>query len=448
MLPALQTYLRKETDAAPLAFFRIVFGLLMFVSIARFYLKGWIEAFYIQPQFFFSYYGFEWVKPIGEFTYLIFFIAAISALMMALGYKYRLAALSFFLSFTWIELMDKTTYLNHYYFISLVAFLMILLPAHSFFSVDAFRNPKLAARKIPAWCIDSIKLMLLIVYFFAGIAKLNPDWLFHALPLKIWLPAKENLFLIGPLLATKWAPYLFSWSGALFDLSIGFLLWNKKTRPFAFAAVVFFHLMTSFLFPIGMFPFIMIGCTMVFFDAKVHHKFLKWTAGIFKIPDEKLPENGSYRFPNEVIKSAIQGLLIVFFVLQILFPLRYLLYPGNVFWNEEGYRFSWRVMLMEKYGSAQFYVVDSESGKKIIVDNNAFLTPMQQKQMATQPDFILQYAHFLEKYYSEQGIKDPEIYVDNFVSLNGRRSQYLVDPTINLAEIEESLSPKDWILSD
>ncbi|HEY9117256.1 MAG TPA: HTTM domain-containing protein, partial [Roseivirga sp.] len=129
------TYFNQSTEAAPLAVFRIFFGLMMFFSIARFWVNGWIDKLYIQPKFFFSYYGFEWVKPLGIWTYGLFVICAFSALAVAFGYRYRLAIISFFLSFTYIELMDKTTYLNHYYFISLLSFLMIFLPAHHYFSV-------------------------------------------------------------------------------------------------------------------------------------------------------------------------------------------------------------------------------------------------------------------------------------------------------------------------
>ena len=130
----------QSTDVAPLALFRICFGLMMFISIIRFWSYGWIEKFYLEPKFFFSYYGFEWVQPIGVYTYYIFIICGISALFIALGYKYRISIIAFFLSFTFIELMDKTTYLNHYYFISILSFLMIFLPASANYSIDAYKG--------------------------------------------------------------------------------------------------------------------------------------------------------------------------------------------------------------------------------------------------------------------------------------------------------------------
>lgn len=122
---SLKTYLNKTTDAAPLAVFRIGFGIMMCYGMIRYWLKGWIETVYIQPKFHFKYYGFEWVNTLGNYTYLLFLICGVSALFVAVGYKYRWAIITFFISFTYIELMDKTTYLNHYYFISILSFLMI-----------------------------------------------------------------------------------------------------------------------------------------------------------------------------------------------------------------------------------------------------------------------------------------------------------------------------------
>ncbi|HET8887043.1 MAG TPA: HTTM domain-containing protein [Salinimicrobium sp.] len=439
------TYLKQQTEAAPLAVFRILFGLLMCGSIIRFWLNGWIEKLYIQPQFFFSYYGFEWVKPIGDWTYLLFVICGISALLVALGFKYRLSIIVFFLSFTYIELMDKTTYLNHYYFISILSFLMIFLPASAYFSVDAARNRIFSFQKIPQWTIDSIKLLLVIVYFYAGLAKLNSDWLLEAMPLKIWLPSNYDLPIIGNLLQQEWAHYAFSWSGMLYDLTIPFLLLYKPTRTFAFILVVVFHVLTRILFPIGMFPFIMILSALIFFDAGLHHKILAFFSRIFSISKNQF-DNGKNLILNPIKRKIVYPILILFFTIQILFPWRYLTYPGELFWTEEGFRFSWRVMLMEKAGYAQFKVVDSKTGDGFYVKNSEFLTPFQEKQMSFQPDFILEYAHFLADYFRRQGHENIEIYVESFVALNGRRSEAYINPEVNLLEYQDSFKSKKFIL--
>ena len=445
----LKTYFKKETSAEPLAIFRIGFGLMMFAGMLRFWYHGWIESLYIQPKFHFTFYGFEWVKVPGVYTYLLFIICGLSALMVALGLKYRLAIIAFFLSFTYIELMDKTTYLNHYYFISLVGFIMMFLPANANFSLDNWLQKK-SYDKIPQWSVDSIKLMLSIVYFYAGLAKLNSDWLCNAQPLKIWLTSKYDLPIIGEtIMHQEWFHYAMSWSGAIYDLAIPFLLFYKRTRVFAFILVVFFHVFTRILFPIGMFPFIMIIGTLIFFDASLHKRIIqsikKGLAPIQSQFSKQIQRLESYRMSHLRQKLVVNG-LVLFFIIQLVMPWRYLLYPGELFWTEEGFRFSWRVMLMEKAGYAQFKIVDSQTGKFFYVDNTDFLTVFQEKQMSFQPDFILEYAHYLGDHFKSQGHQNIQVFVDSHVALNGRMSQPYINSEIDLYQVRESFKPKDWIL--
>ena len=437
-------YFKKYTDAQPLSVFRIFFGLMMFISIIRFWSKGWIKTLYLEPKFHFSYYGFDWVKPLGEFTYILFIICGLSALFVSIGFKYRFSIITFFLSFTYIELMDKTTYLNHYYFISILSFLMIFLPADKFFSVDNLKRKNYFA-KIPKWTIDCIKVLISIVYIYAGLAKINSDWLLKAMPLKIWLPSKYDIPLIGDyLLQQEWVHYLMSWSGMIYDLSIPFLLLYKKTRVFAFILVIIFHLFTAVLFPIGMFPYIMIVASLIFFDSKFHNKIIhliKLTLSPLKKYNIEKVEKFKY-FNSKLITSIV----MIFLIIQIIFPFRFVLYPGNLFWNEEGYRFSWRVMLMEKMGYTTFKIVDGVSNKYFYVDNKDFLTPFQEKQMSFQPDFIIEYAHFLGHHFTLQGHRNIEVYADSFVALNGRRSKRFIDPNINLMKEKRSLKHYSWII--
>ncbi len=385
------------------------------------------------------------MKPIGNYTYLIFFICGLSALCIALGLKYRIAIITFFLSFTYIELMDKTTYLNHYYFISLLSFVMCFLPANAYFSLDNLIARK-QSKRIPKWTIDSIKLLLGMVYIYAGLAKVNSDWLLKAMPLKIWLPSKYDIPILGETLMHKeWFHFAMSWSGMLYDLAIPFLLLYRKTRLLAFALVVFFHVFTRILFPIGMFPYIMIVSTLIFFDANFHQKIIDHIRNLFRRLNLKTREIKSQAY-NYKARRIVIPLLAVFFVIQILMPWRYLLYPKELFWTEEGFRFSWRVMLMEKAGYANFKIVNAKSGDFFYVENSDFLTPLQEKQMSFQPDFILEYAHYLGDHFKSQGHENIQVFVDCHVALNGRLSQRYIDPDIDLYQIKESFKHKDWIL--
>ena len=438
-------YITKQTKAAPLAVFRMLFGFMMLASIIRFWSFGWIETLYIEPIFSFSYYGFHWLPNLGQFTYLLFIICGVSAFSVAIGYRYRLAIVLFFLSFTYIELLDKTTYLNHYYFISCLSFLLIFLPANCYYSIDALRLKNIRANTIPVWSLNSIKLLLCIVYFFAGLAKLNSDWLLNAMPLQIWLPSKYDIPFLGDLLQQSWIHYAFSWGGAFYDLAIPFLLLWKPTRSIAFIFVVIFHVLTRILFPIGMFPYIMIVSALIFFDATFHERILSFFSLLLKkirlfriVKVNDLQKEKSAKIASYVVA--------LFIVVQLLLPWRYALYPKELFWTEEGYRFSWRVMLMEKAGYAQFIVKNTKTGSQFAVNNSDFLTPFQEKQMSTQPDFILEYAHYLGTHFKSQGHQNIAVYVESYVALNGRLSQPFISPEVNLLDLEDTFRHKDWIL--
>lgn len=440
----MKKYFSEYTSAAPLAVFRIGFGIMLFVSIIRFWANGWIEDVYISPKHFFPFYGFEFIVPLGEYSYWLFALCALSALFVAIGLYYRISIITLFLSFTYIELIDKTTYLNHYYFVSMICLLLIFLPAHVYFSVDAYRNKQMRATQVPQWCIDTLKLFVLLLYVFAGLAKINADWLLNAMPLKIWLPARNDMPVIGFLFNYYWVAYAFSWFGCIYDLSIAFLLWNKRTRLAAYLMVIAFHVLTSLLFPIGIFPYVMIITALIFFPAHIHEKILVLLQRLIPYPKEKITTVTYFTY-SSLQQYFVKGIIFTFFVVQLLLPLRFLCYPGSLFWTEQGYRFSWRVMLMEKAGYTQFTVKD-DSGKFLVVNNNEFLTTLQEKMMSTQPDMMLQYAHILAEYYAAHGFRNPKVYADTYVALNGRRGKVLIDPTVDLAKEKDSFKHKSWIL--
>lgn len=440
-------WFNTTVSIAPLITFRIVFGLLMFFSIVRFWWRGWITTVYVLPKFHFTYMGFEWVRPFGSMAMHFFFgIMLLSTLLILFGLFYRLAMLVFFLCFTYVELIDVTTYLNHYYFISLVAFIMIWLPANRNYALDVWLHPKKYRLYIPVWTLAIIRFQIAIVYVFAGLAKLNADWLLHAEPMRTWLPAKSHLPFVGKFMYEPWVPYLFSWFGAAYDLFIVFFLLDKRTRPVAFCFVVIFHLATAIFFPgIGMFPYVMIVSSLIFFSGSFHNKLLGYLPFARSNRMKPLPGNAlTYRFRYQ---NALNMGALVYIFFQVIIPLRFLFYPDHLFWAEEGYRFSWRVMLMEKSGAAYFTVRDKVKHQFFEVNNAEYLTPLQEKMMSTQPDMILKYAHFLAKQYKESGIQHPEVFAEVYVALNGERSRLFIDSTVNLAAEPLSWKHYHWILS-
>jgi hypothetical protein len=417
----------------------VAIAAMMVFSTLRFWWLGWIDDHYIKPIFHFKYFGFEWVEVLPpDWMYALHVLMIVAALCVMVGLYFRVVSVFLLLSFTYTELIDLTYYLNHYYFVSLVLLLLIFTPAHRYFSLDVLRTKQLQIKTSRAY-IFIFQLLLGIVYFYAGLAKINYTWLFEALPLKIWLPANDKLPLIGSLLILKAIPYIFSWLGMLYDCTIVFWLLYHRTRPWAYLAVIVFHVLTGLLFQIGVFPLVMIAATLIFFSEQWHVRLLN---SFLRRRQDTLEASDAYKPASKVLLISFA----IFFFFQLIFPWRYVLYPGDVFWTEEGYRFSWRVMLMEKAGTATFYVKDSKTNREGVVVNSEFLNPHQEKQMAMQPDMIIQFAHFLKGHYQQHGVTNPSVRAEVYVTLNAKPSQLLVDPDLDLTSVRDTWKPKPWIL--
>lgn len=436
----LENFLFRKVSIAPLVVLRLVFGSLLLFSTIRTWQKGWVSELYIEPDYHFGF--FSWLKPLNEGgMYLVFLILGLSALGIILGLFYRVSTFLFFLLFTYCELLDKTYYLNHYYLVSLLTFWLAVVPAHRWYSLDTLIFPKIKSATCANWHILIFKVQLSIVYFFAGLAKVNPDWLFRAQPMATWLPGKYSLPLLGQWMHYKATAFLFSWAGAIYDLTIWLFLWIKRTRGYAYVFVLVFHILTAILFPrIGMFPFIMITTTIIFFSPSWHQKVLAYLP--FSSSFDRYKSFGALEIKG---RSYISTLLLIYFIFQLYLPLRYLQYPGNLFWHEKGYRFSWRVMLMEKNGYTSIILRDAVKNVQKEVAQEEYLTAFQKQQMRSQPDMIFQFAqHIGDEFRNEHGYA-PEIFVKSRISLNGRRSQPFINDTIDIYSLTDPIN-SNWIL--
>jgi vitamin K-dependent gamma-carboxylase len=436
--------LLRPVDGAGPAAFRILFGGVMFVALVRFLTSGWIPTFYGEPGFFFKYWGFHWV-PVAPVAvmYALYGALAVLALFIALGLFYRASAALFFLGFAYAELTDVTNYLNHYYLVTLLAGLMVFLPLHRTWSLDARRRPALRSDTVPAWCLYLVRSQIAIVYLFAGLAKLGSDWLLHAQPLGIWLSAHTDMAVIGPVLDDAWFAYAASWAGFLYDTTIVLWLSLRRTRPYAFAAVVGFHTMTHLWFNIGVFPFLMTVSALIFFPPD-------WPRRLLARLSRRQPATPvlTPRGPTRLTRVQRVGLTAAaaFLAIQVILPLRHIVYPGDVLWNEQGMRWAWKVMVREKHGALTYYVRFPDTGKELLVSPTYYLTRHQEGEMAGQPDLILQLAHHIARDYERRGHGRVEVRAESLVSLNGRPAQLMIDPTRDLVTVADDLAPADWIL--
>ena len=440
-----------SVPGASVAAFRVAFGIIALVAVIRLLARDWIDELYIKPVYHFTYPGFGWVLPLPDWgMYLLFVAIGALGVCIAAGYRYRLCAALFFLGFTYAELIDRTTYLNHHYWMSLAALLMVFLPLNRTLSVDAWRNPSIHNDTVQSWVLWALRAQVGVVYVFAGVAKLNPDWILHAQPLRIWLYQHGDLPLVGALLQELWIAYAMSWAGTVFDLTIiGWLLW-RRTRLWAYITLVVFHLMTWLLFPkLGIFPLLMIAGATVFLRPDWPLMAMRRLRALWLIERIKTDAAAEREYASIQLSWAARATIValgLFALAQLLLPLRHFAYSGNVRWTEEGYLFSWRVMLTEKSGLVHYLVSDSDTGRTWLVTPDDYLTPLQVERMAFQPDLILQTAHFIADDFAERGYGDAVVNAEAFVSWNGRPNGRLINPDVDLAGIEPGIMPKEWIL--
>jgi vitamin K-dependent gamma-carboxylase len=434
---ALRRWLFRPVDASGLRAFRVLFGLLMCYSCLRFLHNGWVAKFFVEPRFHFKYWGFAWVTAGPPWAmYALVAGLALAALLVALGIWYRAAVVLFFAGFSYLQLVDVALYLNHYYLVAMLALLLVFLPATS-------------RTTVPALAVYALRFQVGLVYTCAGLAKLQPDWLLEAQPLSIWLSSLTALPLIGPLLALRWVAFVASWAGFLFDSTVALLLSWRRSRPFAYAAVIGFHQMTAVFFPIGMFPAIMIVSATVFFapdwPRRLWARVAPWLSRPLPAPlrpPEVAPDALAPTWRGRAALLALGGFALV----QLALPFRHHLYGGNVLWHEQGMRFSWRVMVREKNGSVTFHVRDPQGGRQWLVSPGDYLQDYQERDFATQPDLIQQLARRIGDDFEARHRRPVEVCAEVWTSLNGRRAALLVDPKVDLGRERDGLAARPWIL--
>jgi len=430
-------FLFKHIDNSGLIIFRIIFGLLCALEAFGAIFTGWIRRTLIEPEFTFSFIGFEWLQPLpGNWMYVYYFIMGLLGLCIMLGYKYRFSMLMFALMWTATYLMQKSSYNNHYYLLMLLSYLMVFLPANKYASLDAKLNPSLKQISMPSWCKWVFVLQLFILYTYASLAKFYPDWLDGSV-MSILMRSKANYFIIGELLQQQTVHYMLAYGGILFDGLIIPLLLFKPTRKYAFFASIFFHLFNSIVFQIGIFPYMSLAFSLFFFEPKIIRNIFLKKKDFYDANEISVPKHS----------KILISLFSIYFIVQVALPLRHHFFKGDVLLTEEGHRLSWRMMLRAKSGRTTYSVIDAETNLEIKIRLDDYLTKKQQRGASTKPDVIWQFAQHLKQDYAKKG-KTIKVYVNAFVSINGKASKRFIDPKVDIANEEwHHFKHQDWILT-
>src|ERR1700719_543239 len=376
-------------DIASIVFFRIAFGLLMAWHVWTFFTEHRLVGYFLEPRLLFKYYGFAWVQPWpGNGLYIHKIAMGVLALFIAAGFVYRVSVALFLLSYLYFFLLDEARYQNHEYLICLFSFLLIFIPAHRAFSVDAMIRRKSYARAAPAWALWLLRGQMSMVYFYGGIAKINPDWL-RGEPMR-WVMAHHLDFpVIGRFFTEEWAVYTMSYGALLLDLFIVPLLLWRRTRIAAFCVAALFHLMNARLFSIDVFPWLAIAATTLFLSPDWPRRLIS----IFHRRTSLRVDDVGFASQRRN-QNVIFALVLTYLATQFLIPLHPFLLSGGNQWAFMQHRFCWRMMLQKQSVQGYFYVTDPHTDRTNRVAPQDFLTQLQMVRIYWQPDTILQCAHY------------------------------------------------------
>ncbi|MDC8005970.1 HTTM domain-containing protein [Aureisphaera galaxeae] len=426
----------SRIDNTGLVLWRIAFGLLIALEGFGAIATGWVRRVFVEPEFTFHFIGFDFLQPLpGGGMYIYFAVLGILGVCVMIGYRYRFAMFAYALMWTCVYLMQKTSYNNHYYLMMLLCWIMVLLPANRWLSLDVKRNPALRSLSMPRWVKVILILQVFIVFTYASIAKMYPDWFNLKAPALLMLGKKEY-WLIGDLLQQTWVHYSIAYFGLLFDLLIiPMFLW-KRTRFLAFSLSLFFHLFNSVVFQIGIFPYMSIAFAFFFFSSETLIKRFKLKREVYTGDEIITP---SYAKPAIVAFS-------IYFLVQIGLPVRHWFFPEDVLWTEEGHRLSWRMMLRSRSGALTIWVEDKETGKRTKYPYREMLSKKQRRNVQTKPDLIWQLAQRIHAIEKEKG-KDVAVYANCRVKINGGVYHPFIDSEVDLAQEKwYPLQHHDWIL--
>jgi len=429
-------------DIASLVVWRVGWGAMIAWWAWDYLTSGRVRSLYVQPKFHFTYALFDWVHPWpGPGMYLHFLALAAMGLLVACGCLYRLASLLWALGFTYVFLLEKTNYQNHYYLMLLIGWWMPWLPLHRAVSVDAAWRPSLAQDTAPAWSLWVLRFHLALPYFFGGVAKLDPDWL-SGMPMRQILATHAHWPLVGPLLTRDAIVALFTWGGLLFDLTIVPLLVGRTTRALGYAWCAAFHLLNSVLFEIHLFPWLMLLGSTLFFEPDWPRRLLG-----ARLLSLHAPQPQPWRELPAATRLALAAACL-YVVFHIWWPLRHHLYPGDASWTEQGHFFAWRMMLRNKQAVVRYYLTDPQLGRTWNPDLRPYLSEMQASRFPRDPEMILELGQFLARQYEQKTGRRLEVRALALASLNGRKPQLLIDPQVDLTRLRRGQLHRPWVLPD
>ncbi|XP_062452885.1 vitamin K-dependent gamma-carboxylase isoform X2 [Rhea pennata] len=397
---------------------------------------------------------------------------------------YRLSCLAFLGPYWYVFLLDKTAWNNHSYLYGLLAFQLALLsadrygwvtapgrrvppgharlgacrhtvslPPSSGRSVDGLFRPSKRNAHVPLWNYTLLRAQIFIVYFIAGLKKLDADWVggysMGSLA-RHWLFAPFKLVLSEETTSLV----VVHGGGLLLDLSAGFLLFFDATRPFALFFVTYFHCMNSQLFSIGMFPYTMLASSGLFCEASWPRRLCARCPGWLRraLPSVAPPRPsadcayGGRRARRPRLRQHLAAAFTLLYVLEQFFlPYSHFITQGYNNWTNGLYGYSWDMMVHSRFH--QHVKITYRDG---LTGDVGYLKPgvfTQSRRWKDHADMLKQYSACLSRLLPRYNVSQPQIYFDVWVSINDRFQQRLVDPRVDIVQAEWSpWRPTPWLL--
>ncbi|XP_022081275.1 vitamin K-dependent gamma-carboxylase-like [Acanthaster planci] len=453
--------MNEPRDPSALALVRILYAILMLIDIPQERGMSRIDVRFGNPNHC-HFPLFNILQPLPvDWMYVVYLVMLIGALGILLGAFYRVSCVLLIIPYWYIFFLDKTAWNNHTYLYGLLSFQLFFLDANRFWSIDGLRNPKLRNAHIPLWNYALIRIQIFFVYFLAGIKKIDADWLFGYSMGRLSAHWVFDPFKL--IMADKYVDLLIVHIGGfLLDLTVGFFLFFDRTRPYAFVFCGSFHAMNSQIFSIGMFPYAMIATMPVFCYADWPNSLLSrlptsLSSKLAATPDVQQRSDhcvyAKQETPKEVkpkgatakaaeaesrdqrVPERHHYLATCFFTLyiavQLFLPFSHFVTKGYNSWTQGLYGYSWDMMVHNWHTQhVKVHFVDQKTGKTGYLAPE-FFVPFSSRWIG-HGDMIKQFGTCVSRRLKSHGYEEPALYVDIWKSMNGRFSQRMWDPRVDI----------------
>uniref|UniRef100_A0A8C5H6I0 Vitamin K-dependent gamma-carboxylase n=1 Tax=Gouania willdenowi TaxID=441366 RepID=A0A8C5H6I0_GOUWI len=451
--------LNRPTDSASLGIFRCLFGLLMVIDVTQERGLSHLDYKYLDGAPVCRFPLLNFLEPLPlDWMYLVYLVLFLGSLGIMLGCFYRLSCLMFISTYWYIFFLDKTAWNNHSYLYGLIGFQLTLMNGNRYWSLDGLRRPSIRNAHVPLWNYTLLRTQIFIVYFIAGIKKLDADWVegysmsylaHHWLfdPFKAILPVElVNLLVVHG-------------GGLVLDLTAGYLLFFDATRPYAFFFVSYFHCMNSQLFSIGMFSYTMLATSPLFcypdWPRRFFSHFPSFLKPVLPLTTPELQPSTSCVYNerpahSKLSKPRLKHKLAAIFTLlyiaeQFFLPYSHFITQGYNNWTNGLYGYSWDMMVHSR--SHQHVKITYKDGKTGAI---GYLNPgvfTHSRRWKDHGDMLKQYASCLSHLLPRYNVTDPEIYFDIWVSINERFQQRIFDPRVDIVKADWSpFRPNPWLM--